>query len=154
VGGSLAVLIPTPNMQPAVLVGAWLCFRAFEARLGRNHSELKSTTSLYLRTIEALSLAIEARDKPTMHRSRRVPIYAAALARELDLPECEREALRVAALLYDIGELAVPEHIILKAGKLSVEEFDKVKSHTLVGADLLEQVSFPYPVAPLVRSHH
>jgi len=154
VGGSLAVLFPLPNVQPLVLVGAWLGFRAFEARLERNHAARQSTASLHLRTIEALSLAIEARDKPQLHRSRRVPIYAAALARELDLPDPEREALRVAALLYDIGELAVPEHIIMKPGKLSAEEFDKVKIHTMVGADMLEQVSFPYPVAPLVRAHH
>ena len=82
VGGSLAVLFPLPAVQPAVLVGAWLGFRAFEARLGQNHSERQNTESLHLRTIEALSLAIEARDKPPLHRSRRVPIYASALARE------------------------------------------------------------------------
>jgi len=154
VGGSLAVLFPTPAVQPAALVGAWLCFRMFESRLEENQAERQRTTSLHLRTIEALSLAIEARDKPLPHRSRRVPIYVTLMARELDIPEAECEALRVAALLYDVGELAVPEHIILKPGKLSVEEFDKVKIHPQVGAEMLESVSFPYPVAPLVRSHH
>jgi diguanylate cyclase (GGDEF)-like protein len=153
VGGSLAVWFPLPVLQPLALAAAWMGFRAFESRLARNSRELRSTASLHLRTIEAISLAIEARDTHT-GRSRRVPIYAEAIAQELDMPEWETEALRVAALLYDVGELAVPDHIILKPDKLTPEEFEKVKTHSSVGAEILECVSFPYPAAPLVRSHH
>jgi GAF domain-containing protein len=57
-------------------------------------------------------------------------------------------------LLHDIGKLAVPDHIISKPGRLTPEEFDKMKIHPVVGADILERVAFPYPVAPIVRSHH
>src|SRR5438034_5738556 len=64
------------------------------------------------------------------------------------------EALHAAALLHDIGKLAVPEHIISKPGRLTPEEFEKMKIHPIVGAEILEQVRFPYPVAPIVRSHH
>src|SRR5207248_5034898 len=64
------------------------------------------------------------------------------------------EALRAASLLHDIGKLAVPEHIISKPGKLTPEEFDKMKIHPVVGAEILERVQFPYPVVPIVRSHH
>ena len=107
-----------------------------------------------MRTIEALALAIEAKDQTTHTHLQRVRTYAVAVATELNLPEGEIEALRAAALLHDIGKLAVPEQIINKPGKLTPEEFEKMKVHPLVGAEILERVAFPYPVAPIVRSHH
>jgi diguanylate cyclase (GGDEF)-like protein/putative nucleotidyltransferase with HDIG domain len=64
------------------------------------------------------------------------------------------EALQAAAMLHDIGKLAVPEHIISKPGKLTTEEFEKMKIHPVVGAEILERVEFPYPVADIVRCHH
>src|SRR5579872_2694259 len=76
------------------------------------------------------------------------------LAKELGLSETELEALTAAAVLHDIGKLAVPEHIISKPGKLTPEEFEKMKIHPVVGAEILERVAFPYPVVPIVRSHH
>jgi HD-GYP domain-containing protein (c-di-GMP phosphodiesterase class II) len=56
--------------------------------------------------------------------------------------------------LHDIGKLAVPEHIISKPGRLTPEEFEKMKIHPIVGGEILERVHFPYPVVPIVRSHH
>src|SRR5437660_6875513 len=76
------------------------------------------------------------------------------LARDLGLNEDETEALRAASVLHDIGKLAVPEHIISKPGKLTPEEFEKMKIHPVVGAEILEEVDFPYPVVPIVRAHH
>src|SRR5262249_1584544 len=76
------------------------------------------------------------------------------VGRQLQLPDEELEALRAASLLHDIGKLAVPEHIINKPGKLSPEEFNKMKIHPIVGGEILERVNFPYPVVPIVRSHH
>jgi diguanylate cyclase (GGDEF)-like protein len=70
------------------------------------------------------------------------------------LPQPEIDAIRTASLLYDIGELAIPEHIITKPGQLTPEEFEKVKTHPEVGAQILESVHFPYPVTPIVQSHH
>ena len=75
-------------------------------------------------------------------------------ARNWGSSEQELEALKAAALLHDIGKLAVPEHIISKPGRLTQEEFEKMKIHPVVGAEILERVSFPYPVAPIVRAHH
>ena len=62
--------------------------------------------------------------------------------------------MKVAALLHDIGKLAVPEHILAKPGPLTPEEFAKVRIHPNVGAEIIGAVPFPYPVAPLILSHH
>ncbi len=110
--------------------------------------------ALHRRTIHALALAIEAKDRTTHDHLERVEVYAIEVGKELGLDDSELEALRAAALLHDIGKLAVPEHIISKPGKLTPEEFEKMKIHPVVGAEILEQVRFPYAVAPIVRSHH
>src|SRR5690242_10095316 len=110
--------------------------------------------ALHLRTIEALALAIEAKDETTRHHLERVQTYAVAIGEEIGIAECDLDALRAAAILHDIGKLAVPEHIISKPGKLTAEEFEKMKIHPQVGAEILERVQFPYPVAPIVRAHH
>jgi diguanylate cyclase (GGDEF)-like protein/putative nucleotidyltransferase with HDIG domain len=139
-------------------------YRSYRLYLGRLEAEkervevekrhVEQIASLNMRTIEALALAIEAKDHTTHTHLQRVRTYAVAVAKELNLPEGEIEALRAAALLHDIGKLAVPEQIINKPGKLTPEEFEKMKVHPLVGAEILERVAFPYPVAPIVRSHH
>jgi diguanylate cyclase (GGDEF)-like protein/putative nucleotidyltransferase with HDIG domain len=139
-------------------------YRSYRLYLGRLEAEkervevekrhVEQIASLNMRTIEALALAIEAKDHTTHTHLQRVRTYAVAVAKELNLPESEIEALRAAALLHDIGKLAVPEQIINKPGKLTPEEFEKMKVHPLVGAEILDRVAFPYPVAPIVRSHH
>ena len=80
--------------------------------------------------------------------------YATGVARALGMSEDEIQAVSTAALLHDIGKLAVPEHILAKPGPLTPEEFQKVRIHPQVGADIIASVPFPYPVAPLILSHH
>ncbi|HLJ14561.1 MAG TPA: HD domain-containing phosphohydrolase [Bryobacteraceae bacterium] len=118
----------------------------------RNHAE--EMARVHRRTIEALALAIEAKDQTTHDHLARVEVYATEVGKELGLSNEQLEALQASALLHDIGKLAVPEYIISKPGKLTPEEFEKMKIHPVVGAEILEQVRFPYPVAPIVRSHH
>src|SRR5579871_3293651 len=135
----------------------YLIYRSYYLYLGRIEDEKKHAeemAALHLRTIEALALAIEAKDHTTHDHLQRVQIYAIEVAKELGLDHDTLEALRAAALLHDIGKLAVPEHIISKPGKLTREEFEKMKIHPVVGAEILERVRFPYPVTPIVRSHH
>ena len=115
---------------------------------------VEQVCSLHMRTIEGLALAIDAKDHTTHEHLHRVRVYASEIARELTLDPLEMDALNAAALLHDIGKLAVPDHIINKPGRLTPEEFEKMKIHPIVGADILERVAFPYPVAPIVRSHH
>jgi diguanylate cyclase (GGDEF)-like protein/putative nucleotidyltransferase with HDIG domain len=135
----------------------YLIFRSYRLYLGRLEDQKKhaeSMADLHLRTIEALALAIEAKDHKTHEHLQRVRTYAVELGKDLGLRDGDLEALRTAALLHDIGKLAVPEHIISKPGRLTPEEFEKMKIHPVVGAEILERVSFPYAVAPIVRAHH
>lgn len=140
-----------------VLPIIYLIFRSYRLYLGRLEGEKKHVddmAALHLRTIEALALAIEAKDHTTHAHLRRVQTYAIEIGKGLGLNEGELAALRAAAVLHDIGKLAVPEHIISKPGRLTPEEFEKMKIHPIVGAEILERVQFPYPVGPIVRAHH
>jgi diguanylate cyclase (GGDEF)-like protein/putative nucleotidyltransferase with HDIG domain len=129
-------------------------YRLYLERLEHEKNHVEEMASLHLRTIEALALAIEAKDHTTHEHLRRVRVYAVEIAKEMKVSNEELEALRAASLLHDIGKLAVPEHIISKPGKLTPEEFEKMKIHPVVGAEILQRVEFPYPVVPIVRAHH
>src|ERR1700760_1315373 len=136
---------------------AWAVYASFRNYLGRLQDQkehMEQISGVHLRTIETLALAIEAKDQNTHDHLCRVRVYAGEIGKELGLSEPEMEALRAAALLHDIGKLAVPEHIINKPGRLTPEEFERMKIHPVVGAEILERVNFPYPVVPIVRSHH
>ncbi len=124
------------------------------ARIKERQQHLEETEALHLRTIEGLAMAIEAKDQNTHDHLFRVRNYVQAVGESLGLDKLAMQALQTAAFLHDIGKLAVPEHIINKPGKLTPEEFEKMKIHPSVGADILERVRFPYPVVPIVRSHH
>ncbi len=163
VGAAIAGLISYLNShigwQAALLLLApiYVLYRSYLLHLGKLEAEKKhaeQVSNLHLRTIEALALAIGAKDETTGEHLQRVRVYAAEIAKELGLSADEVEALRAASVLHDIGKLAVPEHIISKPGKLTPEEFEKMKIHPIVGAEILEQVEFPYPVVPIVRAHH
>jgi diguanylate cyclase (GGDEF)-like protein/putative nucleotidyltransferase with HDIG domain len=144
---------PTLLALPAMFV-IYRSYRLYLSKLENEKHHVADVAALHLRTIEALALAIEAKDQNTHDHLERVRIYAVEVAKILRLPDEQLEALRAAALLHDIGKLAVPEHIISKPAKLTPEEFQKMKIHPIVGAEILERVQFPYPVAPIVRSHH
>jgi diguanylate cyclase (GGDEF)-like protein/putative nucleotidyltransferase with HDIG domain len=140
-------------VAPAIYV-IYHSYKLYLGRLEAETSHARQVADLHLRTIEALALAIDAKDHTTHDHLRRVEVYAVELAKDLQLSEQEIEAVRAASLLHDIGKLAVPEHIISKPGKLTPEEFEKMKIHPGVGAEILERVKFPYPVVPIVRAHH
>jgi len=136
---------------------AYLFYHGYNTYVGRiedSRKHVEEVAALHLRTIESLALAIEAKDDTTHAHLRRVQTYALAIGEALGMRGGDLEALRAAAILHDIGKLAVPEHIICKPGKLTPEEFEKMKIHPVVGAEILEHVKFPYPVAPMVRAHH
>ncbi len=159
IAGAIAWLNQSFNWETSLLVlpAVYLIYRSYRLYLGKLEDEkrhVEEMANLHLRTIEALALAIEAKDHTTHEHLQRVRVYAIEVAKELKVSGPELEALHAAALLHDIGKLAVPEHIISKPGRLTPEEFEKMKIHTLVGAEILERVRFPYPVVPIVRAHH
>jgi diguanylate cyclase (GGDEF)-like protein/putative nucleotidyltransferase with HDIG domain len=164
--GLVGIINQRAGWQTSLLVlpVIYWVYRSYRLYLGRLEAEkervevekrhVEQIASLNMRTIEALALAIEAKDHTTHTHLQRVRTYAVEIAKEIGLSSDEIEALRAAALLHDIGKLAVPEHIINKPGRLTPEEFEKMKVHPLVGAEILDRVAFPYAVAPIVRSHH
>ena len=162
-GSAIATMISICNhrfgWETAVLAlpVVFVIFRSYRLYLGRleaekNHAE--AMANLHLRTIEALALAVEAKDLTTHDHLQRVQTYAVELGKKLHLNGDQLQALRTASILHDIGKLAVPEHIISKPGKLTFEEFEKMKIHPVVGAEILDRVQFPYDVVPIVRAHH
>jgi diguanylate cyclase (GGDEF)-like protein/putative nucleotidyltransferase with HDIG domain len=123
-------------------------------RLSAKANEAEAMSLLHLATAEALATAIDAKDQTTHCHVRRVQVYAQGMGQAFGLSNLEIAALKSGALLHDIGKLAVPAHILNKPGRLSAAEFEKMKIHTTVGAQILSRVDFPFPVVPIVRHHH
>ncbi|MDP1568410.1 MAG: diguanylate cyclase [Vicinamibacterales bacterium] len=151
--------VMTSGIWLALLAAAplYLTYRTYKVYLGRIDDERRHVhdmADLHLATIEALALAIDAKDQTAQSHIRRVQTYAVALARGLGMSDLDMQGVKTAALLHDIGKLAVPEHILSKPGPLTQEEFQKIRIHPQVGAEIISAVPFPYPVAPLILSHH
>jgi diguanylate cyclase (GGDEF)-like protein/putative nucleotidyltransferase with HDIG domain len=139
---------------PLLLV-LYFTFKAAMGRVEDADKHVEEINRLYLSTIETLAMAIDAKDQVTHGHIRRVQAHATSLAKEVGVrDESLLKAIEAAALLHDMGKLAVPEYILNKPGKLTETEFEKMKLHASVGADILSAIDFPYPVVPIVRHHH
>jgi diguanylate cyclase (GGDEF)-like protein/putative nucleotidyltransferase with HDIG domain len=146
--GILVVIVP-------LLLVSYLTFRTAMGRVADTNQHLDQLNRLYLSTIETLAMAIDAKDQVTHGHIRRVQAQATSLAKEVGVrDENLLKAIEAAALLHDMGKLAVPEYILNKPGKLTKTEFERMKLHASVGADILSAIEFPYPVVPIVRHHH
>ena len=148
--GLLAVAVILP-----VLAVFHLTLRSSFGRLEDANQHISQMDRLYTSTIETLAMAIDAKDDVTHSHVRRVQAYATALAGALGInDEPTLKAIEAAALLHDTGKLGVPEHILNKPGGLTASEFEQMKKHVDIGADILSLVDFPFPVVPIVRCHH
>ena len=135
-----------------------LIYHALRSALGRIEDEFRHLIEMkrmYHATVEAFATAVDAKDHVTAGHTRRVQAYCAALAREFGIAdEPTLRALEAAALLHDVGKIGIPEHILNKPGKLTTEEYDVMKGHVAIGAEILSGIEFPFPVVPIVKSHH
>jgi diguanylate cyclase (GGDEF)-like protein/putative nucleotidyltransferase with HDIG domain len=146
--GTFVIIVP-------LLLVSYLTFRTAMGRVEDTNQHLGQVNRLYLSTIETLAMAIDAKDQVTHGHIRRVQAHATALAKEVGVRDDNvLRAIEAAALLHDMGKLAVPEYILNKPGKLTEVEFERMKLHASVGADILSAIDFPYPVVPIVRHHH
>ena len=162
---ALALLLPEATSgQPWLLVALLLVaaplylthrtYRIYIKRIDDERRHAQQMSDLHLATTEALALAIDAKDQMAHDHIRRVQVYATGVARALGMSHSEILGVKTAALLHDIGKLAVPEHILVKPGPLTAEEFQKLRLHPQVGAEIVGRVPFPSPVAPIILSHH
>ena len=145
---TLGVIVP-------LLCISYLTFKTSLGRIEDANRHLTEVNQHYLSTIETLAMAIDAKDQVTHGHIRRVQRYAVGLARALGIKdEPQIRAIEAAALLHDMGKLAIPEFILNKPGRLTPSEFEIMKKHTTIGAGILSAIKFPYPVVPIVRHHH
>jgi putative nucleotidyltransferase with HDIG domain len=114
-------------------------------------TELEGT---FMTTLAALSDALEHKDAYTAEHAREVEGLVQRVAVRLGLTGSELRTVQYAALLHDIGKIAIPTEILNKPAKLTDEEFELIKQHTVVGARMLERIPFFEKVHPLVRSAH
>jgi putative nucleotidyltransferase with HDIG domain len=158
--GAIAIYIPHVNMVSLVAILAvaaigYATVRVYLGKVEESTDRLHKLNELYLSTIKALALAIDAKDQVTHGHIRRVQIYAVSLARAMGVSdEPTLKGIEAGALLHDTGKIAMPEHILNKPGKLTAQEYETMKSHVTIGADILSGIDFPYPVLPYVRHHH
>ncbi len=163
-GGSVAGLLVTYSREidfttlgiivPLLLI-SYLTFKTSLGRIEDANLHLTHVNKMYLSTIETLAMAIDAKDQITHGHIRRVQRYAVGLAKTVGVKDdLQIKAIEAAALLHDMGKLAIPEYILNKPGRLTSNEFDVMKQHANIGADILSAIEFPYPVVPIVRHHH
>lgn len=129
-------------------------YQVFLGRLRDSQAHVEALAALQFRSIHTLALAVEAQDSTTHSHLHRVRTYATEIGKHFKLSDNDLQALQSAAILHDVGKLAVPAHILSKPGKLTAAEFEKMKLHTVVGGEIVEQMGFPFVVAPIVRGHH
>jgi putative two-component system response regulator len=120
------------------------------ARLKRYTDDLDSAASIVM----TLGVMIEARDGMTEGHCHRMANYATAVGRALGLAAADLQALHRGGFLHDIGMLAIPPSVLLKAGPLDPDEFERIKSHTIIGDDLCRNLRSLQAVRPIVRHHH
>lgn len=128
--------------------------RKVEERTKELTSTHKELQEVYMRTITALASAVDAKDHYTRSHSEHVTKYAVAIAKEMRLAPSEIELIREACQLHDLGKIGIHDYILTKPGKLTPEEWDEIRLHSLRGAEILKPLTFLNGVIELIRQHH
>jgi len=110
--------------------------------------------SVYLQTIEALSKSLDAKDTYTSGHSSRVKDYSLRLAHFMKLTDKQIQNIEKAALLHDIGKIGIDDSILRKPSGLTNDEYNEIKMHPVIGADILENINFLKEISKIIRHHH
>jgi putative nucleotidyltransferase with HDIG domain len=153
---------PFDSIELKARIKSQLRMRAVESELALANRNLKMRASdlveqqrsLFLSTVKSLASAIDAKDEYTRHHSTRVTEFSLKIAKKMGFSEKELEDLELAALLHDVGKIAVPEDILNKPGRLTDEEFAQIKEHPARGESILKPVVELREIARVVRAHH
>ena len=140
----------------AIEVGHWatLLFMVPLLLARYSFSKYTETRELFFGSVSALSQAIDAKDGFTRGHADRVSRIAAAIAREMGLPEKQIEQIELAGLLHDIGKIGVEDRILMKPSRLEADEQELMRRHPIYGASILEPSAALRPLVPLVLHHH
>lgn len=139
--------------KPARLVGIHDISERIKLEQEREKSAAHQQEML-VETITAMSNAVETRDPYTAGHMRRVSDLSVAIAEQMGLDKDQIEGIRLGGLIYDIGKLYVPAEILNRPGRLSLGEFEIIKSHAQAGYDIIKGISFSWPVAEMIYQHH
>jgi putative nucleotidyltransferase with HDIG domain len=133
----------------------YITYKTYFDKVAKHPRHLQEVNQPYARTVQSLALAVDAKDQTTYGHIRRVRAYALGLARIRGISNAEvLKTIETGSLLHDIGKLAIEDHILDKPARLTKQEFERMKSHSAAGDEILRQIQFPFPVAEYVRSHH
>lgn len=128
--------------------------RQLEAERQHRETTQAQLASALTATIKAMAKTMESRDSYTAGHQERVAQIAVAMARKLGWNEARILGLEMAAIVHDIGKIAVPIEILTKPRRLSASEFALIKEHPETGYQILQEIPFPWPIAEIVRQHH
>src|SRR5206468_3910867 len=147
--------VPLFILSVPIAIVLYLLHSFYNQKYRQASGHIQELNKLYLQTIETMATVVDAKDRYTHGHIRRVQVYGTELARCMGITdENQLMAMQAGALLHDIGKIAIPEYILNKPASLTESEYDKMKLHPVIGANMLKNIDFPYPVLPLVRSHH
>lgn len=127
---------------------------AWRALEGQSQDSSERLQRSLTETVKALAHTIEKRDPYTAGHQNRVARISVLLAEELGLPSFDAQGIEMAAMIHDIGKIAIPSEILAKPGRLSGQELELVRSHCLQGHEILKDIDLPWPVAECVLLHH
>ena len=124
------------------------------ALFSENISEEGREEAALVGMVEALVTLVEARDYSTGRHSQQVADLVLRLTRALGLPPSEAQMIALASRLHDVGKVAIPDAVLQKAGRLTEEEWGLMRTHPLVGAEVVSHIPALRPLAPVIRAHH
>jgi len=129
-------------------------YRLERARSAELEIVLASLQETYLATMKSLATVIEAKDQTTRGHLDRTQAYGLALVRRIDPGLADDPTLGYGFFLHDIGKVGIPEHILCKAGPLSVDEWTVMRNHPIIGAQIVTPIAFLSGAVDLIRHHH